>query len=74
MVLVQVAGGDDLGVVKAEQLARVAGALHAPADDAHDDTLGGAFAPILAKGAGRDNGRGGQGQGGGGEETAAADA
>ena len=35
MVLVQVAGGDDLAVFHAQKRLRVAGALHAPAHHAH---------------------------------------
>ena len=39
VVLLDVAGGDDLAIVKAEEGFGVGGAHHAPADDADGDAL-----------------------------------
>ncbi len=74
VVLVQVAGGDDLHVVKAQEGVGVAGAHHAPTDDTHEMRPEGAVLPSRPKALAGMNGGRSQRKAGGGEEAAAADA
>ena len=75
MVLVQVAGGDDLDIVQAEEARSCCRAPACPSRR-RPSTMrpGGGGRAVPAQGAGRNDGGGGEGQTGGGKETAAADA
>lgn len=68
VLFVDVTGGDDLAVGFGEEFVGVAGAHHAPADDAHGDAIGGG---VLAEDGGGDNGGEADGGGGASEELAA---
>ena len=68
VLLVDVAGGDDLAVSFGEEFIGVAGAHHAPADDAHGEAIGGG---VLAEDGSGDDGGEADGGSGACEELAA---
>ena len=69
--LVQIARGDYLAIFLRHQSFGVAGAHHTPADDADDDALRRRGTSVPAQGAGRNERRRGDGDGGGSEKLAA---
>src|SRR5712671_2965487 len=73
MLLIQVAGGHHLAVLKLQKFTRVARTLHAPTNHSQGDAFGGGRLVAAPEGAGRNN----RGQGnrctGRGEKSATAD-
>ena len=71
MFFVNVTRRDHLAVRFSHEIAGIARALHAPADDAHGDAFRGSRAAIRSQRAGGDDGRCRHGGGGGGNKAAA---
>src|SRR3954467_11957473 len=74
MILIQIAGGHDLAILLREKRGRVPGSLHSPSYHTQGDALRRRSSPGFWAGAGRQNSGGREGESGGGDEAAPANA